>query len=146
MEGDFSPDSVVDKGIKFARGLVGHIKKGGFSVLKFIGEHKEEVLATAGVIASVVVMNISDRETRSKANFRGQADCEDDSVSDTTSTFDNRNNNVEISVSENNNTHNYPKQRKDPAAHAYRRNGVVVGARGGTAEERAAIRKEHGLE
>ncbi|MGQ7546937.1 hypothetical protein ACTGVM_12105 [Streptococcus suis] len=146
MEGNISPDSVVDKGMKFERGLGRQIIKGGLSVLKFIGEHKEEVLATAVTIASVVAIKISDRETRSKANFSGQADYEDDSVSDTTSTFDNRNNNVEIPVSENINTHNYPKQRKDPSAHAYRRNGVVVGARGGTAEERAAIRKEYGLE
>ena len=54
MEGDFSPDSVVDKGIKFARGLGGHIKKGGLRVIKFIRENPELVFATLGAIESVV--------------------------------------------------------------------------------------------
>lgn len=53
---------------------------------------------------------------------------------------------LERSTSESNSKHNYPEQRKGPVAHPLRRNGVVVGARGGTAEERTAIRKEHGLE
>ncbi|HEM6302259.1 TPA: hypothetical protein U2D09_000426 [Streptococcus suis] len=146
LEGDIGPDSAVDKGMKFARGLGGHIKKGGLRVIKFIRENPDVVVATLSAIASVVAMNSSDSKTRSNANFSDQADYENDYVSDKTSTFDNRYNNVEISAPENNNTHNYPEHRKDPAAHAYRRNGIVVGARGGTAEERAAIRKEHGLE
>lgn len=90
MEGNISPDSVVDKGMKFARGLGGHIKKGGLSVLKFIGEHKEEVLATVFTIASVVAMisSDSDDELGSNENFSGQAD-------DLTNSFDN---NIEENV------------------------------------------------
>ena len=78
---------------------------------------------------------------------------EDDYYSDETSVFESgssfyetSNDSLGISTSESNSTHNYPEQRKEPVAHPYRRNGVVVGARGGTAEERAAIRKEYGLE
>ena len=66
---------------------------------------------------------------------------EDDYYSDETSI-----DSSEISTSESNSKHNYPEQRKGPVAHPIRRNGVVVGARGGPAEERAAIRKEHGVE
>lgn len=96
------------------------LKNGGRAVLKFVVEHPEVVESiAAGVVTYLTIRN-------DKSN----------------STHDS----LERSTSESNSTHNYPEQRKGPVAHPIRRNGVVVGARGGTAEERAAIRKEHGLE
>ena len=96
------------------------LKNGGRAVLKFVVEHPEVVESiVAGFVTYLTIRN-------DKSN----------------STHDS----LETSTSESNSTHNYPEQRKGPVAHPLRRNGVVVGARGGTAEERTAIRKEHGLE
>ena len=110
------------------------LKNGGRAVLKFVVEHPEVVES----IVAVFVTYLTIRNDKSNSTH----DSLERSTSESNSTHDS----LETSTSESNSTHNYPEQRKGPVAHPLRRNGVVVGARGGTAEERTAIRKEHGLE
>lgn len=110
------------------------LKNGGRAVLKFVVEHPEVVESiVAGFVTYLTIRNDKSNSTH---------DSLERSTSESNSTHDS----LETSTSESNSTHNYPEQRKGPVAHPLRRNGVVVGARGGTAEERTAIRKEHGLE
>ncbi len=111
------------------------LKNGGRAALKFVAKNPELVkLIAAGFVTYLTIRNES-------GDFIDSEQLEI-STSERNSTHDS----LEISTSESNSKHNYPEQRKGPVAHPIRRNGVVVGARGGTAEEKATIRKEHGLE
>ena len=104
------------------------------ATLKFAAENPEVVESiVAGFVTYLTIRNDKSNSTHDSLKI---------STSESNSTHDS----LETSTSESNSKHNYPEQRKGPVAHPLRRNGVVVGARGGTAEERTAIRKEHGLE
>lgn len=154
----FIPQYTLDGAGKILKNIGSGIKNGGRAALKFAAENPEAV----ELLAATVVTYLASRNDSSDFSDSDQSDYyssdsdsyyEDDYYSDETSVFksgssfyETSNDSMEISASESNSTHNYPEQRKEPVAHPYRRNGVVVGARGGTAEERATIRKEYGLE
>lgn len=139
------------------------LKKGRRAVRKFVVEKPEVVklivAGAAGVVTYLAIRNdigdFIDSEQNDYYSSGSDSYYEDDYYSDetsidsseiSTSESNSTHDSLESSTSESNSKHNYPEQRKGPVAHPIRRNGVVVGARGGTAEERAAIRKEHGLE
>lgn len=121
------PSHTLDGAGKIFKNIGSGMKNGGIAALKFLAENQEVVKL---LIAAGVIYHAS------------RNDSSDFSYSD----YETSNDSMEISTSESNSKHNYPEQRKGPVAHLIRRNGVVVGARGGTAEERAALRKEQGLE
>lgn len=114
--------------------ILKNIGSGMRATLKFAAENPEVVESiVAGFVTYLTIRNDKSNSTHDSLKI---------STSESNSTHDS----LETSTSESNSKHNYPEQRKGPVAHPLRRNGVVVGARGRTAEERTAIRKEHGLE
>lgn len=133
------PSHTLDGAGKIFKNIGSGMKNGGIAALKFLAENQEVVklLIAAGVIYHA---SRNDSSDFSYSDYETSNDSMEISSSESNSTSENN------STSESNSKHNYPEQRKGPVAHLIRRNGVGVGARGGTAEERAALRKEQGLE
>ena len=151
------------------------VKNGSKSILKYAADNPQIVAGLAEYIISVLEDRTSSQSTSRSYNTASQQreynygqydsfnlddfsqqkeiDSSKRNVTNVSSSFkrqDNHNDSNEnlnsrkesISTSH----HDYPEKRKSPRAHLFHRNGLPVGARGGTEEERAAIRKEHGLE